>query len=142
MNYFTNPLGAFYTYYYPKEKLTIPFLLNTKDNNVGRKKVEIRIVKIYIPQAGNEITIHYEYTDVDIVLNGGLVNYKLTVPLVDRVDGVKLDYSYSGFYMTGGAVQELESLPNEGLPWEWWDGWAKTSEDMPPWIRLTPMMGS
>ena len=139
MNFLSNPLGAFYTYYYPKEKLTIPFLINTKDNNVGKKRVEIRITKIYIPPEGNNITIHYEYTDVGIVLNGGLVNYKVTVPLVGRVDGEKLDYSYSGFYMSGGPYQDLG--PGKAQPWKWWKSWANETGTMPHWIRLSPMVG-
>jgi len=140
MNLLLNPLGAIYTYYYPKEKLTIPFLLNTQDNNVGKKEIEIRITKIYIPQAGNEITIHYEYTDIGVVMNGLLPDYKVTVPLVGRVALTKVDYSYSGFYMEGGPVQELG--PSQARTWEWWGNFANTSKLMPSWIILTPMVGS
>lgn len=143
MNYLLNPLGAFWTYYYPQEKLTIPFVINTRDNNVGKKKVEIKINKIYIPPAGNEITIHYEYTDIGIVLNGGLVNYTVRVPLVGRVDLKKVVYSYSGFYMSGGPIQELGGkLKNHGTTWEWWENSSTESKLMPHWIRLTPMVGS
>jgi len=143
MNLLTNPLGAFYTYYYPKEKLTIPFKLNTGDQNIGnngRLETEIRITKIYIPQDGESFTIYYKYTDINVMLNGGLINYEVTIKLKGRVDLKKVDYSYDGFYMTGGPIQH-ELYPEKAQPWDWWKGFAAKTGSMPHEIKLAPMHG-
>ncbi len=126
----TNPMESMWTFYYPKTQKLLSFKLNTRDPEVGQKKMTIEIVKIYISQNGRKLHIYYKYDSKDATLTGVLSNYEVVVPL---------NPPYDGFCISGGPIQDVGD--EFGQSWDWWKEAAEDTKFMPEEIKLTPMVG-